>query len=106
MFSRDFVDGVERRTLSTRKRKRRNMKKRKKRDNPGVPPPAPLTTDHFDLTMKRLEDVYLEPIKDDVDSMEKSISKMKLCIEILSVAIASAAIIYVISTVLNWLGIP
>ncbi len=73
------------------------MKKGKKQNNVDDPP-TPLTTDHFDLTMKRLEDVYLESIKEDVDSVEKSISKIKMCVEIVCVAIAGASILYIIDT--------
>ena len=80
-------------------------KERKKLNNEDDPPSTPLTVDHFDLTIKRLEDVYLEPIKEDVDSVEKSMSRIKLCVEIVCVAIAGAAIIYVIKTALSFFGI-
>ena len=82
------------------------MKRKRKLNNADDPPLTPLTTDHFDLKMERLEDLYLKSIKKDVDSIEKSISKMKVCIEIVSVAIAGAVIIYIITTLLSFFGIP
>ena len=102
MFPKNIVDGAEPKIPSLGKRKRRNLKKKRKPSNEDDPPSTtPLTTDHFDLTIKRLEDAYLEPIKDDIDSVEKSMSKIKLCVEIVCIAIAGAAIIYVIDTILK-----
>ena len=101
------MDGVGRKTLSLGKRKRRTLKKKERKlNNEDDPPSVSLTTDHFDLTIKRLEDVYLKSIKDDVDSVEKSMSKIKICIEIVGIAIAGAAIIYIIKTILSFFGIP
>lgn len=79
---------------------RKKRKSKSKEDNPGH---VGLTTDHFDLTLKRLEDVYLNPIKKDVDTMNKSVTKMKICIEIVCVAITGAALIYIITSILNFL---
>lgn len=73
------------------------MKKKRRNSDP----PAPLTTDHFDLAMKRLEDVYLKSIKAYADSINDSISKMKTYIEIICVAIVSAIIVYIVTTLVG-----
>lgn len=105
-FLRSIVDGVGRKTLSIEKGKKRKVKDRKKPNNPHPHNPGiALSTDHFDLTMKRLEDLYLNPIQADVDSLEKSMSKIKICVEIVCVAIAGAAIVYVANTLLSLFGI-
>lgn len=99
------MDGVDQKILSLNKGKKRKLKDRKKQNNPGNPGLCTLTTDHFDLTIKRLEEVYLDHIKEDVESVEKSMSKIKMCVEIVSVAIASAVIVYIANTILSFLGI-